>query len=204
MDSVPQELIEAIIDDIPQSSLLSCSLVARRWRRKSQKCVLATILFVSEGEVKRWCTDIPRDSDGISSYVRRVVLYQIAPWVKPALLSRMLGSLGSLTTLSMFATQIPNELLGHILRGEFGKGITTLYLRFPYGSLQTLTSMILSLPDLKELCAEHCEATLKELLPINPVAPSRGPPDLLKLHGSLGRIGDISKPWKIRQPIIIP
>jgi hypothetical protein len=74
MDSVPQELIDAIIDNVPRSSLPSCSLVAKRWRRKSQRRVLSTICSYHEDQVNRWCTDIPRDSDGISSYVRRVKL----------------------------------------------------------------------------------------------------------------------------------
>jgi len=188
MDSIPQELIDAFIDNVPKSSLPPCSLVARRWRRKSKKRALASILFASERQVKRWCTDVPRDSDGISSYVRHVEIYQIVLWVKPALLSQMLGSLVSLTSLSMFATQIPDELPGHISRGEFGKGITALYLGFPYGSLETLMSMIHSLPDLKELCAEHCVDTSKELLPTHPITPLRRPLDWLKLRGNLGGI----------------
>ena len=79
MDSIPQELIDAIIDYIPQSSLPSCSLVAKRWQRKSQKRVLGAIAFSSEHEVKRWCTDIPQDSDGISLYVRHVTIEKIRP-----------------------------------------------------------------------------------------------------------------------------
>ena len=68
MDSLPQELIDAIIDNVPQPSLPSCSLVAKRWRQKSQQRVLGTISFSSEHEVKRWCTDIPRDSESPFSY----------------------------------------------------------------------------------------------------------------------------------------
>jgi len=77
MDSIPQELVNAIIDNVPQSSLPSCSLVAKRWQQKSQRRLLGTIAFLSEGEVKRWCTDNPQDSDGISSYVRHVKIEDI-------------------------------------------------------------------------------------------------------------------------------
>ena len=53
MDSIPQELVDAIIDNVSQSSLPSCSLVAKRWLRKSQRRILGAISFSSEGEVKR-------------------------------------------------------------------------------------------------------------------------------------------------------
>jgi len=190
MDSIPQELIDAIIDNVPQSSLPSCSLVAKRWRLKSQQRVLGTISFSSEGEVKRWCTDIPQDSNGISSYVRHVKIEEIYSWVEPELLNHMLRSLSLLTTLSMFATQIPDELPGHISRGEFGKGITTLDLCLPYCTLATLASMILSLPDLKKLRVEDRAVTPEGPPPTHSVTPQRGPLDSLELRGRVNGIGE--------------
>jgi len=190
MDSIPQELVETIIDNVPESSLPSCSLVEKRWRRKSQQRVLSTITFSSERKVECWCTDIPRDSNGISSYVRHVTIEEIYFWVEPAILSQMLGSLTSLTTLSIFATQIPDELPGHISRGGFGKRITTLDICVPYCTFATLTSMILSLPDLKELRLEDCEATPEGPLPTYSVTPERGPSDSLKLYGCVDRAGE--------------
>ena len=194
MDSIPQELIDAIIDNIPQSDLPSCSLVAKRWQRKSQRRVLDTIAFLSEGKVKRWCTDIPQDSDGISSYVRHVMFEEIYSWTEPTLLCRLLGSLSSLTALSMSEIEIPDEFPGHLSRGEFGKGITTLCLRFLDSTVETLTLMILSLPNLKELHIEHCiedgEDVLERPLPTYSVAPQRGPLDLLVLRGGVGGTGE--------------
>ena len=191
MDSIPQELIDAIIDNVPESSLPSCSLVAKRWRRKSQKRLLTNILFPYECAVKYWCTDIPQDSDGILSYVRHITLGEIYSWTEPALLSRLLGSLSSLTALSIHRVKIPDEFPGHILRGEFGKGITALHLCTPYSTLATLTSMILSLPDLKELGIEDCDNVPEGPLPTYSVTPQRGPLDSLKLLGHVGRIGEI-------------
>ena len=188
MDSIPQELVNAIIDNVPQSSLPSCSLVVKRWQQKSQRRLLGTIAFLSEGEVKRWCTDNPQDSDGISSYVRHVKIEDIYSWAEPALLGRMLGSLGSLTALSMYEVDIPDELPGHISRGEFGKGIITLDLHIPYCEFATLTSIILSLPNLKELHVKHCVATPGGLLPAYSVAPQRGPLDTLELLGHVEEI----------------
>jgi len=190
MDSIPQELIDAITDNVPHSSLPSCSLVAKRWRRKSQRRVLAIITFSSEGKMKRWCTDIPRDSHGISSYVRHVRLGGISSWAEPAILSRMLGSLSSLTTLSMYGIEIPDEFPGHISRGEFGKGITTLDLYLPYCPSWTLASTILSLPDLKELCLEDFIESREIMMPNEPLSTQRGPLESLELRGDMGRIGE--------------
>jgi len=190
MDSIPQELIDSIIDNVPEPSLLSCSLVAKRWRQKSQRRTFDTISFFSEAEVNRWCADIPQDSDGISSYVRHLKIGVIFSWDEPTLLSRILGSLSSLTTLSMYATGIPDELPGHIWRGEFGKGITTVHLRLPHCTLPTLISMILSLPNLKKLCVERCGDMPEETPPTYSVTPERGPLNSLKLYGGVSRIGE--------------
>ena len=196
MDSLPQELIDAIIDNVPQPSLPSSSLVAKRWRRKSQQRVLGTISFSSEHEVKRWCTDIPRDSDGISSYVRHVIFEEIYSWTEPALLGRTLGSLSSLTALSTYGIEIPDELPDCISRGELGKGITTLDLHLPYCKLATLTSMILLLPSLKELSVEDFIEDCEFMMPNEPpstcsVTSKRGPLESLELRGNgMNRIGE--------------
>jgi len=190
MDSIPQELIDAIIDNVPEPSLPSCSLVAKRWRRKSQQRVLSTISFPCEREVERWCTDIPQNSDGISSYVRHVKIREIHSWAEPALLSQMLESLSSLTTVEIFATEVPDEFPSHISSREFGKRITALRLCSLYPSFATMTSMIFSLPNLKELCIEDCQATPRESLPTHSVAPEREPLDSLELQGYVDGIGE--------------
>jgi hypothetical protein len=188
MDSIPQELIDAIIDNVPNSSVSSCSLVAKRWRRKSQQRVLSTITLSSEDKVNRWCTDIPRDSDGISSYVRHVEIKYIFRWAEPALFNRMLGTLSLLTTLSVYSAVIHDELPGHISHGERGKGIVALYLRYVRCTRATMTSLIISLPNLKELRVEEC--AVEGRLPTYSVAPRGGPLDSLKLCGSTGGIGE--------------
>jgi hypothetical protein len=114
-------------------------LVAKRWRRKSQRRVLSTISFSSEYKMNRWCTDIPRDSDGISSYVRHVEIQDIDCWDEPALFSRILGTLSSLTTLSMYTIDIPDELPGHISRREVGKGVTALRICYTSCTPATMT-----------------------------------------------------------------
>jgi hypothetical protein len=190
MDSIPQELIDAIIDGVPHSSLPSCSLVAKRWRRTSQQRILSTISFEEEEDANRWCTDVAQNSDGISSYVRHVKIQCISFWAEPALFSRMLESLSSLTELSLSNTKIPGELPGYISCGEFGKRITALYLHFADCTLATVTSMILSLPHLKELSVKDCDVVSEELHPINFVTSQRKPLNSLELLGYVGRVGE--------------
>jgi len=190
MASIPQELIDVIIDKVPHSSLPSCSLVAKRWRRKSQKRILSTILLPSEDEVGRWCTDISQDSDGISSYICHIRIEDISSWDEPALLGRMLGSLSSLTTLSMHTTEIPDDFPDYASCGDFGKRITALHLYFPDCAFGTMISMILSLPNLKELCIEDYGGTPEEPLPTYSVTPEREPLNSLKLYGNADGIGE--------------
>jgi len=102
----------------------------------------------------------------------------------------MLESLSSLTALSMYATEIPEELPGHISRGEFRNGITALCLRFPSDTFETMTSMILSLPNLKELCVEHYQVIPEGPLPTHPVTPQRPPLDSLELRGLWNGVGE--------------
>ena len=71
----------------------------------------------------------------------------------------------------MRGIEIPDEFPGHISCGEFGKGIITLDLDSIYCRLPTLTSMILSLPDLKKLRIKHYGAIPEGPLPTCPVTP---------------------------------
>jgi hypothetical protein len=189
MESIPQELIDAIIDNVPRFSLPSCSLVAKRWRRKSQRRVLSAISFSSEDEVDRWCTDIPRDSDGISSYVRRVKVELIHCWAKPTLFSCMLETLSSLTELSLVETEIPGEFLDRISRGGLGRGVAILSFWSSCFEVAAVTSMILSLPDLKELSVYCLGIALGGPLRARSVAPRRQLHSLV-LRGNANEIGE--------------
>ena len=181
MDSLPQELIEAIIDDLPRHTLRSSSLIASRWRTRSQQRILDSIAFFSQDMVDRWCSDAQGGGNRIMSYVRSAEFRGIESWNEPALFGRALKGLRSLKTLKVYGCAIPDELPGQILRGEFGRGIITLSLRVPRCDLSTTTSMILSLPDLKNLTVILGKTTSTRLTSTS-ITPQRRQLDMLELY----------------------
>ena len=182
MDSLPQEIIDEIIDNLPRRSLHSSSLVARRWRTRSQQHIFDSIAFSSQGKVDRWYSDVQRGGNRVVSYVRSAKFRGIVSWNEPALFGLVLKGLCSLETLHVHGCAIPDKLPGQILCGEFGRGILNLSLRLPRCSgFSTAASMILSLPDLKKL-----SVTFNKKPPIQPlstpIAPQRRSLDLLELY----------------------
>jgi len=190
MNSLPQELVDTVIDSLPPSSLFSSSLVARRWRRRSQQRALEKIKFLSEDQVNRWCTDFPQDPEGIASYAHVARFEDIDFWYDPTTPGRALKSLGSLTELWLSCTKIPDELPGQISRGELGNGITALCLWCPSCTLATMTSFILSLPNLKVLYILGSMVGSEGPLQSHPVTSQRAPLDSLELWGDVGGIGN--------------
>ena len=182
MDSLPQEIIDEIIDNLPLSSLRSSSLIARRWRTRSQQRTFDSIAFSSQDKVDRWYSDVQRGGNRVVSYVRSAKFRGIVSWNEPALFGLVLKGLCSLETLNVHGCAIPDKLPGQILCGEFGRGILNLSLRLPRcSSFSTAASMILSLPDLKKL-----SVTFNKKPPIQPlstpIAPQRRSLDLLELY----------------------
>jgi len=189
MNSLPQELIDAIIDRLPLPSLLFSSLVAKRWRQRSQQRALEKIRFRSEAQVNRWCTGFPQDPEGIISYVRVIRFQDIFSWDDPAIFGRALKSLCSLIELCVSWTDIPVELPGQISRGEIGKGITILRLHRTSCTLATTMSIVLSFPNLEVLYILDSGAGSEGPRRSRPVASQRAPLDSLKLWGNSGGIG---------------
>jgi len=161
MDSLPQELIDKIIGNLPRSSLLPCSLVAKRWRRGSQQRAFQRIELFYEDQVNRWYRDTLQDPDGVASYFRVVRFKDIPLWNDLTIFGRVLKSLGSLMEFWVYRTEIPGELPG----------------------------IILSLPNLKVLSITAVTFESKELLSTHPAPPQRGPLDLLELRGDVGGLG---------------
>jgi len=190
MDSLPQELINAIIDNISSPSLRSSSLVARRWRHRSQQRAFKCIVIESEHEAHLWCKNISQESDGISSFVHFAHFISIPWWNEPALFGRVLKGLTSLTSLWVFDTGIPDELQDCISRGELGKEITTLGFLFPLCTHATMMSLVLSLPNLKKLVVQGNGLTSEELLPMHTATPCGGPLDRLQLRGDVNGVGE--------------
>lgn len=151
MASLPQELIDETIDNLPRSSMYSCSLVARGWRRRSQTHIFAFVTFSSECDLVLWRTKIPQGPGGIPSYVRFARFQDISSWREPVLFGRVLKKLTSLAGLVIVNTKIPRpyELPGSVSLGEFGKGVESLVISSPRCTVATLASFILSFPNLE-------------------------------------------------------
>ena len=188
MDSLPQEIINKIIDNLPRASLCSSSLVARRWRKRSQQHALSTIRLYTESMAKSWYACTQSDPGGISSYVQLAKFAHIDKWTDPALFGRVLGNSNSLTALWIMDTGMPNEVPEHVSRGELGKRITTLYLRSLRCGLPTLVSTIVAFPNLQKLFVDNFVATSREAPSTYPVLPQRGPLDSLRVVACQGGV----------------
>ena len=182
MDSLPQELVNEIIDNLPHSSLPSSSLISRRWQKRSQQLAFDCILFTSEDRVDGWRREIRSE---ITSYVHSAIFQGIGSWGEPTLFRGILRNLSSLRALWTYETEIPGELPGHNPREEFGGGITTLALLSPRCTLSTIVSMSLSPPNLKKLIIANEGLTLKD-------PPSTYPIALRPLH-TLALLEDVNE-----------
>jgi len=192
MDSLPQELINAIIDNVPdRANLSSCSLVAKRWRLRSQQRAFEKITIRSEYKAKLWCKNISQEPDGTSSFVRIIHFMDIPSWDEPALFGRVLKGLTSLIALWASHTEIPDELRNHISRGELGKTITTLGFIFPVCTHATIMTIVLSLPSLEKLIVQDNGFMEDEPLSIHPVTSRRKPLDWLILLGYVDGVEEI-------------
>lgn len=188
MESLPQELIDNIIDNIPHSSLRSCSSVARRWRR-SQERLFAWVLFGFEGKLDAWCTDIPQDPGGIPSYVHFVRFRNITSWDEPELFGRVLKKFTSMTMLWITNTRIPrpDRVLNSVPFGEFGKKVECLMLCSPRYTAATITSSVLLLLNLEDFLLSG--TVWDKPLVVLPPASRRSPLKALQLYASDSTVG---------------
>ena len=187
MDSLPQEIIDEIIDNLPPSSLRSSSLVAKRWRTRSQQRTLCNIDFPDEFKVNQWYTDTHNDPGGIASYVQSAEFKRVDKWQDPTLLGRVLKNFDSLTTLRICKTIISDEILERISHGKFVQGITTLGLYSLQCSLSTLMSIILAFPNVQNLDISHLTTTPREAPSTYSAVSPRRPLDSLALREPANR-----------------
>ena len=171
MDSLAQELVDEIINHIPREDMPAPSLVARRWKRRSQQRNFEFVLFEFK-DLTPWETNIPQDPKGIPSYV------------EPGHLSRVLKNFTSMISLTI-DTHLPPpaELAVPVSLGEFGKGITCLTLFYVQDSFAAITSLIFSLPELKELIISNVDFQPDQPPRVVPDTPQRAPLDLFMVHG---------------------
>ena len=183
MDSIPQEIIDEIIDNLPRSTLRSSSLVAKRWRRRSQQHVLFSVMFFSESDVNSWEIDTQEDPGRIPSYVQAAKFNRIIRWNDPPLFGRVLQNFSSLKTLWTYETELPGEVLEYITRGELGKNLTALDLWSPRCSLSIAISTILAFPNLQHLVIDTLTTTSSEAPQTYSFLPRKRPLDLLRVVG---------------------
>lgn len=152
MDSLAQELIDAIIDLVPSPHVRSCSLVARRWRNRGQQRHFSSLVFSCERDVVGWYISVPQDPDGIPSYARDVKFKSIRYWRNPAILGQVLKCFSRVKNLTISETRVPSsEVETVVSSGAFGREITSLVLISPFSTVPTLMPLILSFPNLREL-----------------------------------------------------
>lgn len=183
MDSLAQELIDEIINHIPREDMPASSLVARRWKRRSQQRNFEFVLFEFK-DLTPWEINIPQDPKGIPSYVHHVRFENFPSYVEPGHLSRVLKNFTSMISLTI-DTHLPPpaELAVPVSLGEFGKGITCLTLFYVQDSFAAITSLIFSLPELKELIISNVDFQPDQPPRVVPDTPQRAPLDLFMVHG---------------------
>ena len=183
MDSLAQELIDEIIKHVPRRDLIACSLVARRWRCRSQQRHFEFVLF-TRSNFTRWEVSIPQDSNRIPSYVHHL-RFQSTPFgpLEPGTLARVLKTFTSMISLSICAAHLPSpdELAVPVSLGEFRKGITRLAFAYSIALSARITSFVFSFPNLKELLMYKIHSW-DEAPPISPNTSWR-PLDLLVVWG---------------------
>ena len=143
MDSLAQELVDTIIDRVPPQHTPSCSLVAKRCR---QRRYFDSVGFICEDQMILWEANIPKDPDGIPSYVRHVHVQYARSWDEPAIFARVLKTSSpteSLTTSGAGPIPPLYELPGSAPFGEFGSELISLTLLGHLCILATIMSSIL-------------------------------------------------------------
>lgn len=177
MDSFAQELIDEIIDHIPRWDMAASSLVARRWRRRSQQRYFEFVEFSYSEELALWETNIPQDPDGIPSYVHHV-RFRNTPLLVSMVLGRLLGTFRSIVSLAVVATSLlrPGSSTSLVSFGEFLKGTTRLTLIRLSAPLAAVATLIVSFPNLEELVLSAITTPISyEQHPVLPVASRMGP-----------------------------
>ena len=170
MSSLPQETIDEIIDNLPRSSLRSSSLVAKRWRRRSQQGAFASITFSSESKASGWYEHTHNDPGGIASYVKLAKFCGIAKWADSGLLGRVLRNFTSLKSLWVEKTALPDRILECVSHEKPGKSVIGLRLGYPKCSLATLISTITAFPNLQLLRIDYFKTRSTEAPPAHLVS----------------------------------
>ena len=159
MECLAQELIDGIIDRVPLEHLQFCSLVARRWLRRSQQGLFERVAYKSEDLAYRWHTRIPQDPEGIPSYVRSVQVQDLTHCREPGMLHSILRCFANLTSLDLGRIDLSllSEPGNPTLFGHFWRKLANLSINNTTCTYGTLVPLILSFPSLERLLLSRLE-----------------------------------------------
>ena len=159
MECLAQELIDGIIDRVSLEHLRFCSLVAKRWLRRSQQRLFERVAFKSEDLAYRWHTRIPQDPGGIPSYVRSVQVQNLTHCREPGMLHSILRCFANLTSLDLGRIDLSllSEPGNPTLFGHFGRNLANLSINNVTCAYGTFVSLVLSFPSLERLLLSRLE-----------------------------------------------
>ena len=81
---IPQDIVDLIVDQLAsmvsgsrrRGYLQAVSLVSTAWVGRCQRHLFSTIMFYHNDDIREWCYRIKPDPDGISRYVRALLLHR--------------------------------------------------------------------------------------------------------------------------------
>ena len=163
MESLPQEIIDEIIDDLAFdfATLKSASLVQKSWTPQSHRRLFHYVPFYSLNRLERWSLSISPDPDGIASYTRTILFsYDTRrPWIEPANLDRFLDHFRSFTrverlVISGLETDKFDAASTVHYFGHFAATVKSLDLGTAIGTPASLFSFICAFPLVDDLAIE--------------------------------------------------
>ena len=173
MDSLPQELIDEIINHLPprdNKSFRYCSLVARSWRYTSQKR-LVEFIEARAGWLRQLLDDISQSSGVLLQQVRSLTCSREKLWaVGPTYdaLSNHFRSLNKLENFTLRKTYLRSVSLDVELFAAFKLALSTITLELCTVSISALVVLINYFPKLECLCLRglSCDELDEEAPPI--------------------------------------
>ena len=163
MESLPQEIIDEIIDNLAFdfATLKSTSLVRKSWTHRSRRRLFYFVPINSLSRLEQWSLSISSDPNGIASYPRAMLLSHDTPrsWVKPSNLDNFYDhfcSFSGVERLVISGLETTKFDATSTLRyfGNFAATVRSLELRTAVGTPASLLSFLCAFPLVDDLAIE--------------------------------------------------